>query len=47
VELTLIDVRDSVEIERAVTAFARGSSGGLITTTNTPAIVRRQLIIRL
>ena len=47
VELTLIDVRDSAEIERAVTAFARGPNGGLIVTTNTPAIVRRQLIIML
>ena len=28
VELTPIDVRDAGEIERAVTAFARGSNGG-------------------
>jgi putative ABC transport system substrate-binding protein len=47
VELTLIDVRDPTEIERAVTAFARGPSDGLITTTVTPAIVHRQLILML
>jgi putative ABC transport system substrate-binding protein len=32
-EVTPIDVRDVSEIERAVTAFARGSNGGLIVTT--------------
>src|SRR6516225_2783188 len=37
VELTLIDVRDPIEIERAVTAFARSSGNGLITATNPPA----------
>jgi putative ABC transport system substrate-binding protein len=47
VELTLIDVRDPAEIERAVTAFARGSGNGLITSTNILAIVHRQLIISL
>jgi hypothetical protein len=47
VELTLIDVRDPAEIERAVTAFARGPNGGLITTTTVLTHVRRQLIITL
>ena len=32
VELSPVDVRDAGEIERAVTAFARGSNGGLIVT---------------
>jgi ABC-type uncharacterized transport system substrate-binding protein len=30
VELTPVGVRDAGEIERAITAFARGSNGGLI-----------------
>ena len=38
VELSPIDVRDAGEIERAVTAFARGSNGGLIVTASTAAI---------
>ena len=32
VELTPIDMRDPGEIERAVTAFARGPNGGLVVT---------------
>jgi putative ABC transport system substrate-binding protein len=47
VELTLIDTRDPAEIERAVTAFARGPNGGLITTTTVLTQVRYQLIITL
>jgi putative ABC transport system substrate-binding protein len=47
VELTPIGVRNSDEIERDVTAFARGSNGGLIVTSNTLAIVHRDLIITL
>jgi putative ABC transport system substrate-binding protein len=47
VELTPIDVRDPTEIERAVTAFARGSGNGLITSTTIPGVVHRQLIISL
>ena len=43
--MTLIDVRDPIEIERAVTAFARGSGNGLIVATSPP--VHRQLIISL
>ena len=46
-ELTLIDTRDPAEIERAVTAFARGPNGGLITTTTVLTQVRYQLIITL
>ena len=32
VELSSLDVRDAGEIERAITAFARGANGGLIVT---------------
>jgi putative tryptophan/tyrosine transport system substrate-binding protein len=47
VELTPVDVRDSAEIERAVTALARGSNGGLIVTGSALAITHRELITRL
>ena len=47
VELSPIDVRDTGEIERDVTAFARGSNGGLIVTSSGLAAVHRQLIITL
>ena len=47
VELSPIDVRDAGEIERAVTAFARGSNGGLIVTASALAAVHRELIIAL
>src|SRR5499427_3905070 len=47
VELSPVDVRDAGEIERAVTAFARGLNGGLIVTASAPAIVHRQPIIAL
>jgi putative tryptophan/tyrosine transport system substrate-binding protein len=44
VELTPIDIRDAVEVERAVTAFARGSTDGMIVTSSTLALVHRELI---
>src|SRR5262245_8741723 len=47
VELSPVDVRDAGEIERAVTAFARGSNGGMIVTSSGTAIVHRQTIIAL
>jgi ABC-type uncharacterized transport system substrate-binding protein len=47
VELTPVDVRDSAEIEPAVTALARGSNGGLIVTGSALAITHRELITRL
>jgi ABC-type uncharacterized transport system substrate-binding protein len=47
VEATPVDVRDPAEIERAVTAFASGSNGGLIVTASGPATVHRQLIAAL
>jgi putative tryptophan/tyrosine transport system substrate-binding protein len=46
-ELTPIEVSDAGEIERAVTAFARASNGGLIVTPVTLSIVHRDLIITL
>jgi putative tryptophan/tyrosine transport system substrate-binding protein len=47
VELRPVDVRDAGEIERAVTAFARSSNGGLIVTASGLANVHRDLIIAL
>jgi putative ABC transport system substrate-binding protein len=48
VELTPVGVRDAGEIERAITAFARGSSGGLIVVGPTSSVARyRDLIIAL
>jgi putative tryptophan/tyrosine transport system substrate-binding protein len=47
VELSLVDVRDAPEIERAVTAFARQPSSGLIVLSSATAIVHRDLIIAL
>jgi putative ABC transport system substrate-binding protein len=43
-ELTPIGIRDAVEIERAVTAFARGSADGMIVTPSTFALNHRELI---
>jgi putative ABC transport system substrate-binding protein len=47
VELSPIGVRDAVEIERAVTGFARSSNAGLIVTPSPLAAVHRNLIIAL
>jgi putative ABC transport system substrate-binding protein len=47
IELRPIDVRDAGEIERATTAFARGSNGGLIVTGSPAAVVHRGLIVAL
>ena len=47
VELSPVDVRDAPEIERAVTSFARSSSGGLIVTPSPLANRHRDLIIML
>jgi putative tryptophan/tyrosine transport system substrate-binding protein len=47
VELSPLDVRDASEIERDVTAFARGPNRGLIVTSSGLAAVHRQLIIKL
>ena len=48
VELTPVGVRDAGEIERAITAFARGSNGGLILVGPPSSVARyRDLIIAL
>ena len=47
VELTPIGVRNSDEIERDVSAFARQPNGGLIATNNALIIFHRDLIITL
>jgi ABC-type uncharacterized transport system substrate-binding protein len=47
VEVRPVDVRDADGIERAVTAFARSSNGGLIVAASTLAAVHRKLIIAL
>jgi putative ABC transport system substrate-binding protein len=47
VELRPVDTRDAGEIERAITAFAQGSNGGLIVTGSPAASVHRGLIVAL
>ena len=47
VDVTAINVRDAAEIERAVTAFARSSNGGLILTASALAAIHRELITSL
>jgi putative ABC transport system substrate-binding protein len=47
VEVIPINVRDATEIERAVTAFARSSTDGLIVTASALSVVHRDLIIAL
>ena len=47
VEVRPVDVRDADEIERAVTAFARSSNGGLIVTVSPFTALHRKLIIAL
>jgi putative ABC transport system substrate-binding protein len=45
--VSAVNIRDAGEIERAISAFARGSNSGLIVTGSGLAIVHRELIIRL
>ena len=47
IEASPVNVRDADEIERGVTAFARGSNGGLIVTQSALATIHRDLIITL
>jgi putative ABC transport system substrate-binding protein len=47
VEVRPVDVRNAGEIERAVTAFARQSNGGLIVPGSALVIIHRELIITL
>jgi putative tryptophan/tyrosine transport system substrate-binding protein len=46
-ELTAVNVRDPGEIERAISAFARSSNGGLIVTAAPLAMAHRDLIVTL
>jgi putative ABC transport system substrate-binding protein len=46
-DLTPVDARDALEIERAVTAFARFGNGGLIVTASPVALRHRDLIVTL
>jgi putative ABC transport system substrate-binding protein len=46
-EVSPVNVRDAGEIERAVTAFAHTSNGGLIVTSGPLAQIHRDLIITL
>jgi putative ABC transport system substrate-binding protein len=46
-ELAPVGINDAGEIERGITALARGGNGGLIVTGNTLAMVHRVLIITL
>jgi putative tryptophan/tyrosine transport system substrate-binding protein len=47
VEVTIINVGDEHELDRAVTAFAREPNGGLIVTAATSTVVHRDLIVAL
>jgi|SRR5215469_14616779 len=47
VEVSMVNMRDAGEIERAVAAFARSPNGGLIMTTGGTAALHRELIIAL
>jgi putative ABC transport system substrate-binding protein len=47
VEVKSLNKRDSNEIERALTAFARTPNGGLIVTAGGPALVNRDLVTTL
>jgi putative ABC transport system substrate-binding protein len=47
VELRPVDTRNADEIERDITAFARGSNGGIIVTGSPAATVYRQAIVEL
>ena len=47
VEVFPVNVRDASEIERAITAFAHASNGGLIVAQSPLAAIHRELIITL
>ena len=47
VEVSPVDLRDVPEMERAITALARGPNGGLIVVASALGIVHRALIIEL
>ena len=47
VDVRPVNARDATEIERAITAFARSSNGGLVVTQSVPVLIHRDLIIAL
>jgi putative ABC transport system substrate-binding protein len=47
VEVIPVNVRDAPEIERAITAFARSSNGGLLVTGSGLAVVHQHLLVTL
>jgi len=47
VDVSPINLRDPREIERAITAFARSSNGGLIVTASALSVLHREQIIAL
>ena len=47
VEVTPVDLRDTGEIERAISAFARSANGGLIVTAGAATVRHSNLIITL
>ena len=47
VEVSHVNERDATEIERAVTAFARSSNGGLIITASGLSFIHSKLIVKL
>jgi putative tryptophan/tyrosine transport system substrate-binding protein len=47
VDVTVINLRDAGDLERAVTAFAGSPNGGLILTASALAVAHRELIIAL
>jgi len=46
-EITPLNMRDALEVERTVAAFSRTSNGGLIVTAGALAFVHRELIVGL
>jgi len=47
VEVSPVDARDGIEMERTITTFARGSNGGLIVTQSAFSVAHSELIIAL
>src|SRR5262245_54484256 len=47
IEVSPVNVRDATEIERAITAFARGTNGGLILTGSALSAAHADLIVAL
>ncbi len=47
VEVSHVNVRDATEIERAITAFARSSNGGLVVTGSALTVTHRETIVTL